>query len=268
MSAGLNVRFLAGTFGSDQTTQLVYVPAVLRVDAGRFEVAGYFPYLTIDNGTVAPSQGGFVPMRGTVSAAPNVGMSMPQGSGMGHGRGTMTPDLTIAPSPSVSLGRQSGAGDLIGSVGYRIVDRTATGLQMVVSGRFKVPTAAAARGLGTGRADVAVAGSARKQSASGWLYGEVGYLHVGDPLNTDLRDALLWGVGAGRRLSDRLFLLASGSGNSSIVPGFAAPVEVGLGVGLRLGDRTSVSLVPSVGLTDASPDYGLTVGLSTNVLRR
>lgn len=82
VSAGLNVRFMSGSFGSNQTTQLVYAPAMLRVDAGRFEVAGFFPYLTIDNGTVAPSQGGFVPMRGTVTSAPAVGLSMSQGSGM------------------------------------------------------------------------------------------------------------------------------------------------------------------------------------------
>lgn len=46
VSAGLTVRFISGSFGSDQTTRLVYAPAVLRVDAGRFEMSGYFPYLT------------------------------------------------------------------------------------------------------------------------------------------------------------------------------------------------------------------------------
>ena len=55
VSAGLTVRFISGSFGSDQTTRLVYAPAVLRVDAGRFEVAGYFPYAAHGGGR-APRQ--------------------------------------------------------------------------------------------------------------------------------------------------------------------------------------------------------------------
>lgn len=268
VSAGLNVRFVSGSFGSDQTTQLVYVPAVLRVDARRFEVAGYFPYLTIDDGTVAPSHGGFVPMRGTVRSAPTVGMSMPSGSSMGRRQAATQPGIGVAPSSSASLARQSGVGDVVASVGYRIVDRPVSGVQIVVSGRFKVPTATWSRGLGTGRADAGTVATFRKQSDRGWLFGELGYLFIGDPAGTDLKNAVLWGVGAARRLTDRLFLLASASGNGAIVPGFAAPAEVGMGVGLRIGGRTSLTVVPSIGLTDASPDYGLTLGLSTNLIRR
>ncbi len=97
VSAGLTVRVISGSFGSDQTTRLVYAPAVLRVDAGRFEVAGYFPYLTIDNGTVALSQGGFVPMRGTVMSVPTVGMSMPQEPGMSHRQAQAPSGVGVTP---------------------------------------------------------------------------------------------------------------------------------------------------------------------------
>ncbi len=59
VSAGVNVRLVSGSFGSADTTRLVYVPAVLRIDTGRFEIASFFLYLTINDGTVTWSQGGF-----------------------------------------------------------------------------------------------------------------------------------------------------------------------------------------------------------------
>lgn len=92
VTAGVNVRFLSGSFGSDQTTSLLYAPAVLRVETGRFEIGGSFPYLTIHDGTVAPSGGGFVPMRGTLAGAPETGMSMgnnPGGTMSGSSSGMM-----------------------------------------------------------------------------------------------------------------------------------------------------------------------------------
>ena len=40
VTAGLNVQFVSGSFGSAQTTRLVYAPAMIRIDTGRFEIAG------------------------------------------------------------------------------------------------------------------------------------------------------------------------------------------------------------------------------------
>lgn len=65
VSAGMMVRAVSGTFGAETRSHLVYAPAILRVDMGRLELGGYLPYLTLDQGTVALSQGGFVPMQGT-----------------------------------------------------------------------------------------------------------------------------------------------------------------------------------------------------------
>ncbi len=287
VSGGVNARFVSGSFGSEQTTHLFYVPAVLRVEVRRFEVAGYFPYLTIDDGTVALSQGGFVPMRGTLTGAPNVGMPMGasagapgagggiEGRGMGGGMmgggavGSIGNALQAgAGIPASLLTSQSGFGDISGSVGYRIVDDAARGLQLVLGSRFKLPTASAARGLGTGKTDVGVTGTVRKRFDAGWVYGEAGYLFVGDPTGIDLRNAALWSAGGGRRVSNRLALIAMASGNTALLREFKAPVEVGAGVGVRVGNRLNASVVPTFGLSDASPRYGITVGLSSDIVRR
>jgi hypothetical protein len=277
VTAGVNVRFLSGSFGSDETTNLLSAPAVLRVERDQFEASAYFPYLMIDNGTVAPSQGGFVPMRGTVAGAPAVGMSMGGSAGgsmggsmggmMGGGPAGGTNALSSLDTSTRSLlTNWSGVGDIVATAGYRIVDDAVAGVQIVLSGRLKVPTASATKGLGTGKADVGAAGTIRKYLEAGWVYAEGGYLFIGDPDDVDLRNAVLWAFGGGRRMTDRIALLFSASGNTALLADFAAPVEVGAGVGIRAG-RATLSIVPTVGLSDASPRYAINIGFGADIVR-
>ena len=265
VTAGVNVRFLSGSFGSDATTNLVYVPAVLRIDTGRFELAMYFPYLSIHDGTIAPVQGGFVPMRGTLTSAPNAGMTMGAGA---HGTGMMggRPGDPIVNTGAALLTNRSGLGDILASVGYRVIDDSTSGLQLVMSGRLKIPTASSSS-LGTGRADAGVTATVRKVFTEGWVYAEAGYLAIGDPEDVNLRNAALWSVGAGRRFSKQVSLLAMAAGNTAILAEFGAPVEIGAGIGIRAG-KTTISVIPTVGLSDASPRYALNVGLGAEVFRR
>ena len=272
VSVTLNTRFLSGSFGSVETTNLFYAPAGVRLETGRFEAAAYFPYLTIHDGTVAPSAGGFIPMQGTLVDAPGNGIAM--GSQMGGRMGGMmggpsTPPVSSSPVSGTTplLTSASGFGDIIGSAGYRVIDDPSAGLQAVVTGRVKIPTASASRGLGTGKVDFGATGTVRKQFASGWVYGEGGYLRVGDPAGLDLQNAVLWSFGTGYFVTRRIALLGSASGNSAILPGFSPPAEVGAGVGVRLGNAT-LSILPTFGLTTASPSYALNVSLSTQVFRR
>jgi hypothetical protein len=58
---------------------------------GRLELSALFPYLAIDDWTVALSQGGFVPMRGSLTDAPAAGLTM-----SGHGGGLMDAPPRIA----------------------------------------------------------------------------------------------------------------------------------------------------------------------------
>lgn len=273
VSAGMSVRFITGTFGTEQTTRLVYVPAVLTMSAGRFEVAGYFPYLTIDESTVALTQAGFVPLGrtqapGTMPGAPGGPMGGMMGAGGHMGGYTPPPSAPSAAAASGSTSRQSGVGDLLAIVGYRIVDDPVSGLQVVVSGRLKTPTASYTRGLGTGRADVGITGAVRRRWTEGWVAAEGGFLKVGDPDALPLRNVALWSFGAGRRLAGETYLLASIAGNSSVLPEFAAPVEAALGIGMRVRERLTVTVLPSVGFSRSSPSFAVTAGFSTDVWKR
>jgi len=262
VSVGMSVRVVSGTFGSSQTTHLVYAPAVLRVDVHRFELSGAFPYVTIDSGTVALSQAGFVPMQGSLSGAPTVGVPM-QGRGMMGQQGG-----TGGTSATTLLTNQSGFGDIVAGAGYRVLDRPRAGVQLVIGLRVKVPTAGTASGLGTGQADLAGVVTIRKRFGTGWIYAEGGYLAVGNPAGADLRNVALWSAGAGRHLTGRLYLLASAAGSGAVVPAFGTPAEIGAGLGVTLTDRLNVTVLPTFGLSNASPKYALTVGISSDILRR
>ena len=263
ISAGASVRMLSGTFGGTETTHVVYAPAVLRADARRFELSVSVPFLTIDSSTVSLSQAGFVPMQGSLIGAPNAGMPM-------HGGGSMMgqPAGSGTTAINATATRQSGLGDIITSAGYRVVDNSFSHVQLVVGVRVKVPTADAARGLGTGKTDVAGVVAIRKRYDQGWVYAEGGYLAVGQPTGAQLSNVALWNAGAGRRLTDRLYLLGSAAGSTSVVQAFGSPAELGAGVGVKLSQRLVLTVLPSVGLSHASPKYALTVGLSSDMLRR
>ena len=262
VSAGLVVRVLSGTFGGTETTHVVYAPAVLRADVHRIELSAFFPYLMIDTGDIALSQAGFVPMQGSLPGAPSVGMPMQEGGMMGR------------PSPSDGtpvtglVTNQSGFGDIVTGLGYRVLDNTRSNVQLVAGARVKIPTGAAARGLGTGQMDLAGVLTIRKRFGTGWIYAEGGYLAVGEPPGADLRNVGFWSVGAGRRLTSLLYLLASASGAGAVVPGFERPAEIGAGLGVEVTDHLIVTVLPTLGLSNASAKYAVAVGISSDLLRR
>jgi hypothetical protein len=272
VSGGFNFRLVSGTFGGAQTTTIMYAPAVLRLDAGRFEFAGFFPYLSVQNAAGALSDGGWIPFEGAVAGAPRVGVSRggmmgASGRGMMGGSTSQPTNASLTPSAGVPLLNPSGFGDIVGSAGYRVIDNLLTGVQVVASARVKFPTASPSSGLGTGRADVGGAAAIRKRFDTGWIYGELGYVVLGQPAGGDLQNSATWAVGGGKRLAPRVFLLASAFGNTAVVSGYDSPAEIGAGLGVRLAAHLNVTAIPSVGLTHASPRYGLTFGLSTDLWR-
>ena len=271
VAAGVNVRLVTGTFGSAQTTDVVYAPATVRVDLRRFEFSASFPFVSVMDGTVLWSQGGFIPMLGTMSGAAGVGVPMSGAGGMVGGMMGTSQPVNSAPgnsgTSSPELITASGFGDIIAAAGYRVVDRN-DGLQVVVGARVKIPTASAAKGLGTGETDFAATVTVRRRLSRGWFYADGGFVKVGDPAGVTLNDAALWGVGGGRRLSSRVFLLVSAYGNSATLPEFGAPAEVSAGLGFKLSERPSFTVMPLVGLTDASPKYGIIFGITNDMMRR
>ena len=53
-----------------------------------------------------------------------------------------------------------------------------------------------------------------------------------------------------------------------MVPACGRPVEVGAGFGVTLADHVNLTILPTFGLSDASPKYALAIGISSDLLRR
>lgn len=58
------------------------------------------------------------------------------------------------------------------------------------------------------------------------------------------------------------------SGNGAIFRELGRPLEAGVGLGLRLGERAALSVIPTVGLTEASPNFAVTINLSRDLSQR
>lgn len=59
----------------------------------------------------------------------------------------------------------------------------------------------------------------------------------------------------------------SAAGNTAILDAFGAPLEVGAGIGVRIGD-TTLSVIPTLGFSDASPRYAVNMAFGGEVFRR
>jgi hypothetical protein len=65
-----------------------------------------------------------------------------------------------------------------------------------------------------------------------------------------------------------VYLLASAAGNSARISQFGAPIEIGAGLGIRPSPRVNVTVLPTVGLSNASPKYAPTFGFSGELMPR
>jgi hypothetical protein len=55
----------------------------------------------------------------------------------------------------------------------------------------------------------------------------VGHIVLGTPAATDFQNAVTWSIGGGKRLTSRVFPLASAFGNSAVLSDYDAPAELG-----------------------------------------
>lgn len=128
----------------------------------------------------------------------------------------------------------------------------------------KIPTASAARGLGTGEWDAGIFLSLARFANNFYISTEVGYLWLGDPAGTKYEDPVSYAVGLGRTLADgRLGLLVLYSGTGKIFPAYEAPQQIGMGVNWRSSNRLHLFTNIAGGLSETVPDRSFSFGIST-----
>jgi hypothetical protein len=228
--ASAALDYESGDFGTGTRFDTLYVPVTLR----RYWGDGYgsltVPYLSqTSNGTVT-----------------NVG-GTPAKVRKGRGEAETT--------------TRSGLGDLIARGGYAVMTEDPQPFDLTAVGKVKIPTADKDEGLGTGEFDEGAGLEFGKSVAPGWtLLADVYYTFIGSPPGTKLDNQTAFDAGFARRLREDLTLTALFEGSNALVPGESAPADLRALLDYKLDARSRVLGGALVGLSDGSPDYGVTFG--------
>lgn len=150
---------------------------------------------------------------------------------------------------------RSGIGDVSLGAAYMIPE-TVLGFGLDLSARVKVPTASRSKGLGTGKADVAVKAEVSKTFSPISLFASVGYRVLGKPAGLALHNA--WTASAGASVAlGRSVLIASYDYRESTSALSRDSHEVFGAFNTPVSKALSVTLYGTGGLSKGAADYGV-----------
>lgn len=162
------------------------------------------------------------------------------------------------------LGRQAsggGVGDLLMSGRYELLTDGELPFSLAGLAQMKAPTGDNSAGLSTGKFDVGGGLDAGLRIRRWAMYETVSYWLIGRPRGTDLNNVVAFSVGLGYGLRPSTELIIFYDGKTPLLDGAPAPRELRLSVDHQF--RPTLNLFGDVtrGLSDGSPDIGVTAGM-------
>lgn len=226
----------------------------------RIQLRAEIPWLSLDGGG-ARTPGGLGPVSPTAPRGNGGGGNGPSpGPGPGGGPSPLTLGAA-AEGADAEPSSASGLGDLRLAASYRLAGGGAKLYRLDLGAAVKVPTADEEEGLGTGETDVRLGVSGEYRFWSLTLFGGLGYNWMGDPAGLELEDVPDVYVGLeSLPLGDRVLISGWLEGHPEIEPGTGDYAAVG--VGARTLGRVRFELLAAAGLTDASEDFSIALGVS------
>lgn len=235
LSLSSSVNYSIGDYGTGDDTTIVYVPFTLGVSPiDRLWLSVTVPFLYQDTQDVVVTGGGVASRQ--------------------KQKGKLT-----KPSRSTS---ESGLGDVLAKVSFVVLREGVVVPEIEPYVKVKFPTADRDRGLGTGEFDETI-GVDLSKNLVGDLYGylTLAYAFIGDPPGSDLRDSFGWSVGVAYGIVPAVSLYAFLDGATSVAPGQDDPLELRVGAELRLTRVLKLTGAVTRGLSNGSPDWGVSAGL-------
>src|SRR5258706_7667517 len=149
---------------------------------------------------------------------------------------------------------ESGIGDTYGTVTYNAWYDDALERGLDLTGRVKLPTADAGKGLGTGSTDFGVQADAYRTFDRLTLFADVGYTFFRHPHYVELKNAHNYGIRASRKMNERDSLGASLDGRQKASVGGAPQREVTLFWNRRTERDTRFHAYVLFGLATGTPE--------------
>lgn len=213
----------SGSYGTDQTTDLLYWPFTIRRNLDAGDVSLTIPWLDLEAGD------GQTVVDGTVI----------RGSGYGG----------------------SGLGDAVLKGRYHWIEQTEQLPFVDLIARLKLPLADEDKGLGTGEVDAGLGFDVtrRFQRDNLWFAGMT-YTFMGDPPGVDYDNRVDLEAGIGRDVLPGLLICSMYNFRSAVSPGSDDAHSISFLANHRTTERVRIFVMLEFGLTDGAPDQSLTVG--------
>jgi hypothetical protein len=227
--AGVSLTYLNGDYGTDETTKMVYLPLTVRRYFERSDVSVTIPYLSVD------TTGAQVIIAGQVQTV---------------GEGSDVPE------------RESGLGDIVLKGNYYLTEQSGPWPYLDLTAKLKVPTADEEKGLGTGEFDFGVGLDASyRLNVVHLLLADIAYAFVGEPEGVEYRNQLVFDVGYGHQVTEKLMLSAYYEYRNSLLESNPNPKSLMLYGSYRFRPDLRIDLTLDFGLSDGAADVMFTGGL-------
>lgn len=227
---GVGADYSRGTYGTGSTSSTFSIPVTARYELDRWTYKLTVPWLEV---------------KGPASFVPGIGRADNSGKSKRRNFGGTT--------------TETGLGDIVGAATYELWSDDSLERGLDLTGRVKLPTADAGKGLGTGSTDFGLQADVYRTFGELTLFADLGYTFFGHSDYVELRNAVNYGIGASRRMNERDSLGASLDGRQKASVGGAAQRELTLFWNRKLERETRFQTYVLFGLANGSPDFGLGV---------
>ena len=268
---GFNPSYSSGNYGTNTTSSFFYAPVSIRRFFRDGDVSLVIPFVT------AMTDGRTTLVGGNAVQVDDGGGSNSGTGGGGGGApddgGCSGKDFPGIPGNARTCGATnrlagqnvttSGLGDIILRGRYYIVEEKGWAPLVAITGRVKLPTAEASRGLGTGKMDEGVGAEISKLLGDNWItFLDGGFNIIGRPDGLNLRNQWWYDVGGGYYFAKNLLGSVYFEEYRSLVSGAQNIRDVFFGMSYRASSEWRFNGGVAVGLSNGAPDHVLSVGTS------
>lgn len=254
---GVTPSYSSGNFGTNTTSEFVYVPTSIRRLFRDGDVTVVIPFVSVTSNGGATLVGG---------------QPTPIGEDCYRRSGTEfrfdDPEcVALLNSGQLSAREQkvthSGLGDIILRGRYYAVEEKDYVPLIALTSRIKVPTASESKGLGTGALDHGYGVEMSKLLGDKWIaFLDGGYNFIGDPEGRTLQNQYWFDIGGGHYLTKSLLVSVYYEEYRSLVASRVNIRDVFFAFNYKMSDAVRFNGGVTVGLSNSAPDYGVSLGTS------
>lgn len=138
--------------------------------------------------------------------------------------------------------------------------------RIFITGQIKLPTSSKSSLFTSGKIDYGIGLTFRKMYGTYKVFGDVGYLTLGDPPGLDYSNPVSYGIGIGKHAGNgRSSVTFYYQEYSTIIKGLTPPRQLTAGYYRNITDVLGISFYGSRGFGESSPEYTFAIGFDLKI---